>query len=115
MKTKQSVEAQARSILQKVHNDACKKNHLPELGYSEKAYDLVMELIAQAKQEALSTFKAQVRKEIEELKKSAAISEIHWDDDQKTQRIIDRQKMYAHNQAITDCLSIPSLEIDDGN
>lgn len=66
MKDKQSVEAQARSILQKVHNDACKKNHLPELGYSERAYDLVMELIAQAKQEALSTFKAQVRKEIEE-------------------------------------------------
>ena len=99
MKAKQSVEAQARSILQKVHNDACKKNHLPELGYSERAYDLVMELIAQAKQEALSTLKAQVSKEIEELKNKHSSGQ-GW----------TNHLEIGYKDGITDCLSIPSLK-----
>lgn len=38
------------NILQMVHDNAISKNHLPKLGYSERAIDKILSLLSQAEQ-----------------------------------------------------------------
>jgi len=40
-----NIQKEIKDILQRVHDDACRPNHDPRLGYSIRAYDDILSLI----------------------------------------------------------------------